>query len=308
MSECISKGCCWVQFSADDPRNPPWCCNPSLNRCGLRRISANHLQNTCNNTMQPIITQVSHPYPDTLRVKIMRSEDEFVIPNWITPDPSRSNINNSNINSNMVKYTEFNDSRGKFNFKIERCTNSSKVIWNTSFNYSSSSYSSIRMDHMYTQIGTRLPSNHSIYGLGYHAGHLKLDVGTRLALFARDSATLEGQNLYGAHPFYMQVIGGLAHGVYLRNSHGMDVIIDENELKFKILDGSIDLFFFAGPSPLDVVNQYTRIIGRPAMFDYRALGFHQSRYGYSNVDQVSHVIDQFHKYNIPLETIWFDIE
>lgn len=88
----------------------------------------------------------------------------------------------------------------------------------------------------------------------------------------------------------------------------MDVVINEKSIVFKMLGGPIDLFFMAGPTPLDVIEQYTRIIGRPAMFDYRVLGFHQSRYGYKNISQISKVIEGFEKTQIPLDTIWLDIE
>ena len=88
----------------------------------------------------------------------------------------------------------------------------------------------------------------------------------------------------------------------------MDVIVENESIKFKALGGPIDLFFFAGPSPLDVIEQYTKIIGRPAMFGYRVLGFHQSRYGYKNISQIERVVDEFEREQIPLDTIWLDIE
>lgn len=88
----------------------------------------------------------------------------------------------------------------------------------------------------------------------------------------------------------------------------MDVLVDDNSIKFKALGGPIDLFFFSGPTPLDVIEQYTRIVGRPAMFDYRVLGFHQCRYGYKNISQIQRIVDGYEKCKIPLDTIWFDIE
>lgn len=94
----------------------------------------------------------------------------------------------------------------------------------------------------------------------------------------------------------------------MRNSFGMDVIVEKGSIKFKMLDGPIDLFFFPGTEPLDVLSQYTSIIGKPAMFDYRILGFHQSRYGYRNVSQIQNVLDGFEREKIPLDTIWLDIE
>lgn len=36
-------------------------------------------------------------------------------------------------------------------------------------------------------------------------------------------------------------------------------------------------FVFIGPTPLDVMEQFTRVVGRPAMQPWWAFGFHQSR-------------------------------
>lgn len=88
----------------------------------------------------------------------------------------------------------------------------------------------------------------------------------------------------------------------------MDVIVSDKSIKFKALGGPIDLFFFAGPTPLEVIEQYTRIIGKPAMLDYRILGFHQSRYGYKNISEIRNVVAGYKKAQIPLDTIWFDID
>ena len=49
-----------------------------------------------------------------------------------------------------------------------------------------------------------------------------------LALFAVD----------GSHPFYLELRkNGLAHGVFLKNSNGMDVVVEETALQFKTIGG-----------------------------------------------------------------------
>ena len=42
----------------------------------------------------------------------------------------------------------------------------------------------------------------------------------------------------GSHPFYLEVrSSGNAHGVFLRNSNGMDVVLDTNTLRYNVIGG-----------------------------------------------------------------------
>ena len=95
---------------------------------------------------------------------------------------------------------------------------------------------------------------------------------------------------------------------FLLNSHGMDIEMKINSLSYKILGGVLDFYFLAGPTANDVVKQYSQVVGTPALPPYWALGFHQCRYGYQNVDQVRDVVDNYRRHNLPLETMWTDID
>jgi len=84
----------------------------------------------------------------------------------------------------------------------------------------------------------------------------------------------------------------------------VDVVLQPGALTFKTIGGIVDLFVMVGPSPYDVVDQYTQIIGRPHFPPYWGLGFvrilclfmyvrksfiiqshqqHQCRWGYQTV-------------------------
>lgn len=70
---------------------------------------------------------------------------------------------------------------------------------------------------------------------------------------------------------------GSAHGVVMMNSNGMDVVLDNDSLQFRMMGGIIDLYFLAGPTPNQVNDQLTQIIGRPVMPPYWAMGLMQSK-------------------------------
>nr|GEY48951.1 alpha-xylosidase 1-like [Tanacetum cinerariifolium] len=143
----------------------------------------------------------------------------------------------------------------------------------------SSPYNSLVFKDQYLEISTSLPQDASLYGLGENTQPhgIKLHPNDPYTLWTTDQSAINlNMDLYGSHPVYMDLrnVGGeaKAHGVLLLNSNGMDVVYRGTSLTYKVIGGVYDFYFFSGPSPLDVVDQYTQLIGRPAPMPYWSLG------------------------------------
>jgi alpha-glucosidase (family GH31 glycosyl hydrolase) len=100
--------------------------------------------------------------------------------------------------------------------------------------------------------------------------------------------------------------GGEAFGVFIFNSNAQDYKLDEFEndqsmVTYRTIGGILDIFFFAGPRPEDVIRQYQSVIGYPFMPPYWALGFQLCRYGYDTLDNMKAAMQRTLNGNIPID-------
>ncbi|XP_067640752.1 neutral alpha-glucosidase AB isoform X2 [Eurosta solidaginis] len=72
--------------------------------------------------------------------------------------------------------------------------------------------------------------------------------------------------------------------------------------------GVIDAFILLGPTPLDAFKQYTSLTGTAPLPQMFALGYHQCRWNYNDERDVEEVSAKFDEYDIPMDTMWLDIE
>eukprot|EP00833_Pecoramyces_ruminatium_P008702 jgi/Orpsp1_1/1182734/evm.model.c7180000082490.1 len=164
-------------------------------------------------------------------------------------------------------------------------------------------------ERQYLEISKRVDPSSAIYGFGEVFGpYRRNSENTSHALWNADNADPVGQNLYGSHPFYIEIMDGKAYGFFLKNSHGMQFSIQNGLMTIQAIGGNFDMYFFMGPSMEDVTRQYYQVIGQPALLPYWSLGWHQCRYGYRNINEVRNVVANYKNNNIPLDTMWIDID
>ncbi len=116
--------------------------------------------------------------------------------------------------------------------------------------------------------------------------------------------------LYKSIPFFMAFRAGAAAGVFLDNTwrssfdFGKDA---QNVYSFGAVDGPLDYYIFAGPTPRDVVEQYTWLTGRPPLPPLWMLGYQQSRYTYAPEQRLMDVATRLRTDHIPADAVYLDI-
>lgn len=80
-------------------------------------------------------------------------------------------------------------------------------------------------------------------------------------------------------------------------------------ITYKSIGGIIDFRFFVGNNdPESVVQRFNLINGRADIPPFWSFGYHQCRWGYANISQLRTVISRFESLDIPLDTVWSDLD
>lgn len=80
----------------------------------------------------------------------------------------------------------------------------------------------------------------------------------------------------------------------------LDVILQPTPaLTVRSIGGVFDMYILMGPTPADVVMQYSQIVGKPFMPPYWSLGFHLCRFGYKTLAETKRIWNRTRAAGIP---------
>src|SRR5487761_700001 len=118
--------------------------------------------------------------------------------------------------------------------------------------------------------------------------------------------------MYASLPFWTTLRpDGRAWGVFLDSAARADLDAGASDpalMSFGVVAGELTYYIFAGPTPADVLRQYSELTGRMPLPPRWALGYGQSRWSYFPEAHLRAVAQGFRSRQIPCDHLWLDID
>ncbi|MFH7859904.1 MAG: glycoside hydrolase family 31 protein, partial [Candidatus Aenigmatarchaeota archaeon] len=172
-------------------------------------------------------------------------------------------------------------------------------------------FSNFRFDNDFIIFENILEKDDNIYGFGERALQLNRKF-KKIRMWNLDHLDhLNGGPMYKSIPFYIVAKPGKNYGFFIDHAGYtfFDTSIDEPS---KILIGAnancLVCYIIAGESIKDIIEECTKLTGKPYMPPKWALGYHQSRYSYETQEEVLSIAKEFRKRKIPCDAIYLDID
>jgi alpha-glucosidase len=162
------------------------------------------------------------------------------------------------------------------------------------------------------RVWKKMPSDENYYGLGDKAGPMnrrnRAFINWNTDAFGWGEST---DPLYKTIPFFIGLRKSAAYGVFFDNTYRSSFDFGRESpdyLSFGAEGGELNYYFFAGPDPKRVIEEYTALVGRSPLPPLWSLGYQQCRYTYYPESRAREVVGLFRQKNIPADVIYFDID
>ncbi len=244
----------------------------------------------------------------------------FILPEALIPKPENEAKNGSASFESDIGFSWSNGPT--FSFTVTRLS-TGDILFTTENTV-------IVYEDQFIEFGSAMPDNYNLYGMGEAIHEFRLGNNFTRTFYAADAGDPIDYNIYSNHPFYLdtryfevdeetgehayvanatdaeKTYKSYSHGSFMRNAHPMEALFGPTNITWRALGGNIDLYFYAGPTQVEVTKQYQlSTIGLPAMQQYWTFGFHQCRWGYRNWTELQQIVDEMEQFQIPMDTIWY---
>uniref|UniRef100_A0A671L1X5 alpha-glucosidase n=1 Tax=Sinocyclocheilus anshuiensis TaxID=1608454 RepID=A0A671L1X5_9TELE len=302
QQKCLERACCWSPLNET---NVPWCF-----------FSKNHGYSVVSENIEAKLTRMDAPSLFGADIKELTFYAEMQTENRLRfkitdANQARFEVPHEHVQSlsdtpnGPLKY-RLELIQKPFGLKVWRTTSPEKLLFDTTFG-------PLVFADQYLQLSAKLPS-HNIYGLGEHV-HQTFRHDTKWKtwpIFTRDAFPNGGtHNLYGHYPYFtcLEDTSGQSFGVFLMNSNAMEVTIQPAPaVTFRTIGGVLDFYILVGETPEAVVDEFTKLIGRPFIPPYWSLGFQLSRWDYGSLEEVKKVVERNRQADLPYDVQYTDID
>jgi alpha-glucosidase len=158
----------------------------------------------------------------------------------------------------------------------------------------------------------KMPADESYFGLGDKAGPMNRRNRSFTMWNTDEFGWQESSDpLYKTIPIFQGFRKGAAYGIFFDNTWRSTFDFGKESrdyYSFGSDGGEINYYYFAGPDPKKIVEDYTALTGRMPLPPLWTLGYQQCRYSYYSEKRGYEIVERLREDKIPADTIYFDID
>lgn len=158
----------------------------------------------------------------------------------------------------------------------------------------------------------KMPADESYFGLGDKAGPMNRRNRSFTMWNTDEFGWQESSDpLYKTIPFFQGFRKGAAYGIFFDNTWRSSFDFGKESrdyYSFGSDGGEINYYYFAGPDPKKIIEDYTALTGRMPLPPLWTLGYQQCRYSYYPEKRGYEIVERLREDKIPADTIYFDID